>query len=225
MTLGIGIEEQLLQSVGAAADPASGGRQMPSHWSSRGLRIVTSSSPTGTQFLQAAGCANGARYNAESAGEITLVSTGEGATSEGEFWECVNLACLEKLPLLILVQDNGWAISTPVEAQTPGGNILPLLEGFPGLFRVECDGTDFQASYRAMSDAAEYCRAGHGPAIVLGHVIRPYSHSLSDDEKLYKTPAERAREAERDPLVRFSEWLIAEGVLDTHGRRAHHPRG
>jgi 2-oxoisovalerate dehydrogenase E1 component len=217
MTLGVGIEEQLLQSVGAGADPASGGRQMPSHWSSRELRIVTGSSPTGTQFLQAAGCANGSRYNSESADEITLVATGEGATSEGEFWECVNLACLEKLPLLILVEDNGWAISTPVEAQTPGGNLLPLLQGFPGLFRAECDGTDFLASYRALSEAAEYCRAGRGPAIVLGHVVRPYSHSLSDDEKLYKTPAERAQEAERDPLARFSEWLMSEGILDHHG--------
>jgi 2-oxoisovalerate dehydrogenase E1 component len=214
MAVGIGIEDQFLQAVGAAADPASGGRQMPSHWSSRELRIVTASSPTGTQFLQAAGCANGARYNAETPDEITLVSTGEGATSEGEFWECVNLACLEKLPLLILVQDNGWAISTPVEAQTPGGNLLPLLAGFPNLFRAECDGTDFFASYQALSDAAAHCRAGRGPAVVLGHVVRPYSHSLSDDERLYKTAVERAREAERDPLARFSEWLLKEGVTD-----------
>ena len=195
----------LLQAVGAAADPASGGRQMPSHWSSPELHIVTASSATGTQFLQAVGCANGARYNADSPGEVTLVTTGEGATSEGEFWECVNVACLEKLPVLFLVQDNGYAISVPVEEQTPGGNILPLVEGFPGLFRVECDGTDFRRVLpRPAPKPSSTAARGQGPALVHAHVNRPYSHSLSDDEKLYKTAAERAREAGRDPIVEVS---------------------
>ena len=216
MTLGVTAEEMLLQAVGAGADPASGGRQMPSHWSSPSLHIVTASSPTGTQFLQAVGCAHGSRYAGESSDEITLVSTGEGATSEGEFWEAINFACLDRLPIVFLVQDNGYAISTPVERQTPGGNILRLLEGFPNLYRREVDGTDFRASYEAMLDAVSHSRYARAPAIVHAYTTRPYSHSLSDDEKFYKTAAERAREAERDPILRFPEWLVSEGILDHH---------
>ena len=203
----------LQQAVGAAADPASGGRQMPSHWGRRELHIVSSSSPTGTQFNQAVGCAGASRYlGAER--EITLVCAGEGATSEGEFWESLNAACLERLPLLFLVEDNGYAISVPVECQTAGGSISRLVEGFPDLLRLEVDGTDFLASYRALRQAADSCRQGHGPALVHAHVIRPYSHSLSDDERLYKTPAERQSESQRDPVLRFPKLLLDEGILD-----------
>ena len=216
LSLGVTAEDMMLQAVGAASDTASGGRQMPSHWSSPSLHIVTASSPTGTQFLQAAGCAHAASYVNPESDEITLVSTGEGATSEGEFWECLNAACLEKLPLLILVQDNEFAISTPVERQTPGGNISALLEGFPGLLRLEVDGTDFVASYNAVQQAADYCKARRGPALVHAHCTRPYSHSLSDDERHYKSAAERAVEAKRDPILKFPEWLINEGLLDRH---------
>jgi 2-oxoisovalerate dehydrogenase E1 component len=214
LMLGVTPEEMLLQAVGAADDPSSGGRQMPSHWGSPKLRIATSSSPTGTQFLQAAGCAQASRWVAPESDEITLVTTGEGATSEGEFWESMNAACLDRLPLLFLVEDNSYAISVPVERQTAGGNISRLLEGFPHLLRLEVDGTDFMASYHALSEAAGYCRRGSGPALVHAHVTRPYSHSLSDDERFYKTPTERATEAERDPVMRFPEWLVKEGFLD-----------
>ena len=214
LTLGVTAEDMLLQAVGAARDPSSGGRQMPSHWGSPSLHIFTGSSPTGTQFVQAAGCAQAPRYLSEHPDEITLVSTGEGATSEGEFWECMNAACLERLPLLVLIEDNGYAISVPVERQTAGGNIARLLEGFPGLLRIEVDGTDFIESFRALSHAADYCRSGHGPALVHASVIRPYSHSLSDDERLYKTKAERETEANRDPLNTFPRFLLQEGVLD-----------
>ena len=189
LALGVTPEAMLLQAVGAARDPASGGRQMPSHWASPELHIFTGSSPTGTQFVQALGAAHAKSYLTRGSDELTLVTTGEGATSEGEFWECMNSACLDKLPLLVLVEDNGYAISVPVERQTAGGNIARLLEGFPNLFRIEVDGTDFIASYRAMAQAADYVRRGHGPALVHASVTRPYSHSLSDDEKLYKTPA------------------------------------
>jgi 2-oxoisovalerate dehydrogenase E1 component len=160
------------------------------------------------------GSAHGSRYLKRGSSEVTLVSTGEGATSEGEFWETMNIACLDNLPLLVLVEDNGYAISVPVEHQTAGGNITRLLEGFPGLFRIEVDGSDFVASYRALSQAAEYVREGHGPALVHAAVIRPYSHSLSDDEKLYKTAAERKAEAARDPLLLYPEFLISEGIAD-----------
>ncbi|HEX4167710.1 MAG TPA: dehydrogenase E1 component subunit alpha/beta [Bryobacteraceae bacterium] len=216
LVLGLGgtPRDMLLQSVGAARDPNSGGRQMPSHWSSPALRIMSASSPTGTQFLHAVGCAQAKGYLNAGTDEITLVCSGEGATSEGEFWECVNLACLHRLPLLILVEDNGYAISVPVERQTAGGNIAKLLEGFPGLLRVEVDGTDFLESYRVIKEAADYCRDGHGPALVHASVIRPYSHALSDDERLYRPPSERAADAARDPLKTFPEMLIQHGILD-----------
>jgi len=216
LTLGVTPREMLQQAVGAAADPASGGRQMPSHWGHKSYNIVTGSSPTGTQFLQAVGCAEASRYRDAHTDEVTLVTSGEGATSEGEFWESLNAACLNRLPVLYLVEDNGYAISVPIEAQTAGGSISHLTEGFPGLFRQEVDGTDFLASYRAMMAAAEYCRSGQGPALVHAHVIRPYSHSLSEDERLYRPAAERQAEAERDPVLRFPKFLADEGILDRH---------
>jgi 2-oxoisovalerate dehydrogenase E1 component len=214
LMLGVTAEETLLGSVGAAADPSSGGRQMPSHWSSPELHIVSGSSPTGTQFVQAAGCAQAYRFLDPTSDEVTLVSSGEGATSEGEFWESLNAACLENLPLVYLIQDNGYAISVPVEKQTAGGNIARLVSGFPNLKRVEVDGTDFMASYHAMAEAVAHARARKGPALVHATVTRPYSHSLSDDERLYKTKAERAAEEARDPNIKFPEWLVSEGILD-----------
>ena len=214
LMLGVTAEQTLLGSVGAGSDPNSGGRQMPSHWSSPELHIVSGSSPTGTQFVQAAGCAQAYRYLDPGSDEVTLVSSGEGATSEGEFWESLNAACLDGLPLVYLIQDNGYAISVPVERQTAGGNIARLVAGFPGLKRLEVDGTDFVASYQAMSEAVAHARARKGPALVHATVTRPYSHSLSDDERLYKTKAERAAEEARDPHIKFPEWLVSEGILD-----------
>jgi 2-oxoisovalerate dehydrogenase E1 component len=217
LALGLTTEDMLLQAVGAEKDPSSGGRQMPSHWSSPRLHIVSPSSATGTQFLPAAGCANAGRLLGLHTDEITLVSTGDGATSEGEFWESLNISCLERLPLLYLVQDNGYAISVPVEKQTAGGNIARLVTGFPSLKVFECDGTDFLSSYATMIQAVEHCRVEQVPVLVHAQCIRPYAHSLSDDEKLYKTAAERSAEALRDPVRRFPEWLLAEGILDPHG--------
>jgi 2-oxoisovalerate dehydrogenase E1 component len=214
LMLGVTAEQTLLGSVGAAADPNSGGRQMPSHWSSPELHLVSGSSPTGTQFVQAAGCAQAYRFLDPASDEVTLVSSGEGATSEGEFWESLNAACIENLPLVYLIQDNGYAISVPVEKQTAGGNIAKLVSGFPNLKRVEVDGTDFMASYQALAEAVAHARARKGPALVHATVTRPYSHSLSDDERLYKTKAERADEEARDPVIKFPEYLISEGVLD-----------
>ncbi len=217
LMLGITAEQMLLGAVGAATDPASGGRQMPSHWSSPALHIVSGSSPTGTHFLQAVGCAQAYRYLDPKSDEVTLMCSGEGATSEGEFWESVNAACLENLPIVFLIEDNGYAISVPVEKQTAGGNIAQLLSGFPNLRRVEVDGTDVVASYQALTEAAAYARERRGPALVHASVIRPYSHSLSDDERLYKTQAERDAEEARDPFLKFPEWLVSEGALDRQG--------
>jgi 2-oxoisovalerate dehydrogenase E1 component len=223
LTLGVTPFEMFLAGVGAKDDPSSGGRQMPSHWGDKRLNIVSGSSPTGTQCLQAIGAAEagrlyekvpaiegrGERFRSD---EVVYLSVGEGATSEGEFWESLNSACLGKLPLVCLVEDNGYAISVPVEVQTAGGDISKLVSSFPGLLVQSVDGTDFIASYRAMSEAVAYARARKGPALVHAKVIRPYSHSLSDDEKLYKTPAERASEAMRDPIVRLAACIKTEGM-------------
>ncbi|MGD0577955.1 MAG: dehydrogenase E1 component subunit alpha/beta [Bryobacteraceae bacterium] len=216
LALGVSPEQMLLASVGAAAETFSGGRQMPSHWSDPALHLYTGSSPTGTQFVQAMGAADARRLVNPGGQELTLCTTGEGATSEGEFWESLNAACLGRMPLLYLVEDNGWAISVPVEQQTAGGSISRLVSGFPNLLAVECDGKDFMDSAGALRQAIEWVRSGHGPALVHAHVIRPYSHSLSDDERLYKTAAERAAEAATDPIVTYPRWLISEGLLDEH---------
>ncbi len=223
LMLGVTPYEMLLAGVGSKDDPASGGRQMPSHWGSRRLNIVSQSSPTGTQALQAVGCAEASLLYQRIDGienrealvhgdEITYCSVGDGATSEGEFWESLSTACTRHLPVLFLVEDNGYAISVPVEVQTPGGDISRLVESFPGLYVHRVDGTNLIDSYRVMRDAVAYVRARKGPALVHAKVIRPYSHSLSDDEKLYKTPAEREAEAERDPIKVLTKFLHAESL-------------
>ena len=240
LTLGVEPYNMFLQGVGAADDPSSGGRQMPSHWSYPGLHIVTQSSPTGSQILQAVGCAEGGRYYSRRpraaelppAGvndyrqfknvsfqndEVTYVSLGDGTSSEGEFWEAMNAAALGKLPIIFCVQDNGYAISVPVEVQTAGGSISRLVSGFPNFHFEEVDGTDPMASFAAFQRAARYCREGLGPAFVHAHVIRPYSHSLSDDERLYRPESERERDAQRDPVTRTQMYLLREGILDDKG--------
>jgi len=213
LTLGMTPADMLLQAVGAASDPSSGGRQMPNHWADPLKNIVTTSSATGTQFVQAVGCAAGCRVRYPEEDRLVVASSGEGATSEGEFWESINQACLNRLPVLFLIQDNGYAISVPVERQTPGGSISRLMAGFPDLLTIEVDGTDLISSYKAMGAAAAWCREGHGPALVHAHCTRPYSHSLSDDERSYKTKHEREEEALRDPLASFPKFLIEEGLI------------
>jgi 2-oxoisovalerate dehydrogenase E1 component len=223
LQLGVTPAEMLMGATGAAADPASGGRQMPSHWGSTELNIVTQSSPTGTQLLPAVGCAQAGVYLAshpeavrEPASfendEIVYVSCGDGTTSEGEFWESLNSACSARLPVLYLVEDNGYAISVPIEVQTPGGSISELVRSFPNLLVEQVDGCDPLASLETLGRAVAWCRDRRGPALVHASVIRPYSHSLSDDETHYRTAAERAAEAERDPLERFPQLLLDEGV-------------
>jgi 2-oxoisovalerate dehydrogenase E1 component len=249
LALGAKPYDMFLQGVGAADDPSSGGRQMPSHWSYPHLHVVTQSSPTGSQILQAVGCAEAGRYLArhpEAAetpllakdarngapgsvdyrqfksvtfrgDEVTYVSLGDGTSSEGEFWEALNAAALGKLPVIFCVEDNGYAISVPVEVQTAGGSISRLVSGFPDFHFEEVDGTDPVASYAAFQRSVQYCREGHGPAFVHAHVIRPYSHSLSDDERLYRPDSERERDAARDPVSRTQMFLLREGILDEKG--------
>jgi len=220
--------EMLLGSVGSKDDPCSGGRQMPSHWSSKALHIISQSSPTGTQILQAVGAADASVYfsvvqeaaelaSGFHADELVYVSMGDGATSEGEFWESLNWACLRKLPVLYMVEDNGYAISVPVDAQTAGGSISRLVRSFPDLLTLECDGTDFLESYETCGKAVDYIRQRRGPALVHAHCVRPYSHSLSDDERLYKPEEIRRQEAKRDPVTRLAKYLLSERLITEKG--------
>src|SRR6202171_1019759 len=233
LMLGVTPLETLLAAVGAKDDLSSGGRQMPSHWGHAKLNIVSKSSCTGTQFVQAVGAAEATLYyegrpkalaQAKKAplgeyvnherDEIVYVSGGDGATSEGESCESLTVACAKKLPLLYLVEDNGYAISVPVEVQTAGGSISKLVRSFPGLHVAECDGTDPIESYSVCKEAVQYCRERRGPALIHARVTRPYSSSLSDDEKLYKCAQEREEEARRDPISKFALFLVREGILD-----------
>ncbi|MGC1869706.1 MAG: dehydrogenase E1 component subunit alpha/beta [Acidobacteriaceae bacterium] len=242
LAVGMTAEEMLLAAVGAEADPGSGGRQMPSHWANARLNLVTQSSPTGSQCLQAIGCAEAGRYfnhHPEAAkkpefadgekdyrafknvsfhaDEVVYCSLGDGTTSEGEFWEAMNSASNLKLSVLFVVQDNGYAISVPVEVNTAGGNISKLVANFPNFYFAEIDGTDAIECHKTMQAAVAYCRAGHGPAFVHGHVTRPYSHSLSDDERFYRSEAEREADAMRDPLPKLQMRILREGILDEAG--------
>ena len=229
LRMGVTPLEMLLEAVGAAEDPASGGRQMPSHWGHATYNIVSSSSPTGTQFLQALGCAEAGRYLNRTPAvdawlknnpaplavqhakdEVVLVSSGEGATSEGEFWEALNGACREQLPVLFLIEDNGYAISVPSEVQGSGAALSDVVERFPHLAVLRCDGCDLFDSYATMEQALRHCREGRGPALVHAQVVRPYSHSLSDDERLYRPESEREDEARRDPIQRLRQQMLAQ---------------
>jgi len=233
LAVGMTPDEMMLQAVGAATDPSSGGRQMPAHWSSPSLHIVSTSSSTTTQLLHAVGCAEAGRYYSRhpeaaapatgdyrawhdvsfKADEVALTCLGEGSTSQGEFWEALNTASNQKLPVIFLVEDNGYAISVPVEVNTPGGNISTLVKNFPNFHFAEIDGNDPEVCFRAFEAAAAHCRAGNGPAFVHGHCMRAYSHSLSDDDKLYRSAAERDADSLRDPIAKLQMRLLRESIL------------
>jgi 2-oxoisovalerate dehydrogenase E1 component len=224
--LGMTAQEMLFSAVGAEADPNSHGRQMPSHWGHKDLNVPSQSSCTGTQALHSVGAAEAA-YRATlipslqekivgfQKDEVVYMSIGDGTSSEGEWWEALNTACNLKLPVIFMVEDNGYAISTPVEVGTAGGDISKLVAGFPNLFIQKCDGTDVLESYETFQKAVAYCRERKGPAFVHAKVIRPYSHSLSDDEKLYRPDEERQADAARDPIKTFAEYLMNEGIASS----------
>ncbi len=223
LALGLTPLDNLLLAVGAAEDPQTGGRQMPGHPTSPRLQITSTSSPTGTQFLQAVGTAEaGFRATREKGirkrvlnvqeDEVVVATSGDGTTSQGEFWEALNTACNLKLPVVFMIQDNGYAISVPVEVQTAGGSISKLVSGFPDLLVRECDGTDVADAYAAGAEVVEHARARKGPALLHTHVTRPYSHSMSDDERMYRTEEERAAQEARDPLTRTRALILEVGA-------------
>jgi len=220
LMLGFTPYEMLLSAVGSSDDPSSGGRMMPSHWSKPSLHIMNRSSATGMQCLQGAGSAEASKRLPKlgfgspqvEEDEVTYVSIGDGATGEGEFWEFLNTICNEQLPVVCVVEDNGYAISCPAEYHTAGGDVSRLVESFPHLEVIRVDGTDLVQSYRALSEAVAYARARKGPALVHAKVIRPYSHSHSDEERNYKTAEERELEAARDPILVLTKLLLSEGL-------------
>jgi 2-oxoisovalerate dehydrogenase E1 component len=221
--LGLGVSpyDILLQAVGSAADPASGGRQMPCHWGDVDKHIVTQSSPTGSQCIPAVGCAEAARYISRrpnlpgcsaQGDEVTYVSLGEGATSEGEFWESLNTACTLHLPVLFVVADNGFAISVPSSEQAPAP-VSELVSGFRGLEVYRVDGRDYFAARREGARAIAHVRAGVGPGLIHATVTRPYSHSAADTQSKYRSTEELAEEAEHDPILQLGQALVSAGIL------------
>jgi 2-oxoisovalerate dehydrogenase E1 component len=223
LALGLGVtaHEVLLQAVGSAEDPSSGGRQMPSHWGFRDKHIVSQTSATGTQCLPAVGCAEAARYISRrpdlpgcsaQGNEVTYVSLGEGATAEGEFWESINTAAALHLPVVFLVADNGYAISVPTSDVQPAP-ISELVLGFRGLAVHQLDGRDYFEARRQGAAAIARVRAGEGPALIHATVTRPYSHSAADTQAKYRTPAELADEAAHDPILLLRDALVEGGVL------------
>ncbi|MEJ7623427.1 MAG: dehydrogenase E1 component subunit alpha/beta [Pyrinomonadaceae bacterium] len=229
--LGMTAQEMLWSAVGAEKDPNSHGRQMPSHWGHKDLNVPSQSSCTGTQALHAVGAAEAAHRASILTGlqdkivsfqkdEVVYMSVGDGTTSEGEWWEALNTACNLKLPVIFVVEDNGYAISTPVEVGTAGGDISKLVAGFPDLFIQKCDGTNVLESYETFKRAVDYCRARKGPAFVHAKVVRPYSHSLSDDEKLYRPAEELQADAEIDPIKTYAEYLMTEGIASSEDLEA-----
>jgi 2-oxoisovalerate dehydrogenase E1 component len=223
LVLGLGVTPRdiLLQAVGSADCPSSGGRQMPSHWGAADRHIVSQSSPTGSQCLPAVGCAEASRYISRRphlpgcvahGDEVTYVSLGEGATSEGEFWESLNTACTLHLPVVYVVADNGYAISVPSTDQAPAP-VAELVQGFRGLAVHRIDGTDYLGVREAGARAIARVRAGEGPALIHAMVTRPYSHSAADTQSKYRPADELEVEAMLDPIDRLERELVEAGIL------------
>ncbi len=206
---GVTPEEVLLNFLARETDPSSGGRQMPNHYGHKKLRIVSQSSPTGSQYLQAVGTAMAARKSGTD--EVVYVSSGEGTTSQGDFHEAINWAAREKLPVLFVIQNNKYAISVPVREQMAGQSVYKFTAGYEGLNRYQVDGTDFFASYRVVQEAAEQARLGKGPALIEANTVRLFAHSSSDSQKKYRSPEELERDKKKDPIPKFESLLVKNG--------------
>jgi 2-oxoisovalerate dehydrogenase E1 component len=210
---GVTPKDFFLQCFGKAADPASGGRQLPCHWGAIGINLPSQSSPTGTQFLQAVGTA--LTTERQGLNHVTYTSSGEGTTSQGEFHEAVNWASREKLPVIFHIENNKYAISVPVWQQSGGheNSISEMMSGYQNLKRIRVDGTDFVASYLAVKKAIEYTKSGNGPVLMESDVIRLHSHSSSDDQRKYRAKEELEEESKQDPIEKFKKHFIEEKLI------------
>ncbi len=211
--LGLGMtgKEQLLAFLAKDLDPSSGGRQMPQHYGHRDLRIVTQSSPTGTQFLQAVGCSMSRKW--EDNNEIVYVSSGEGSTSEGEFHEALNWSSREKLPVVFHIQDNGYAISVPVSDQIAGSSVFDMVSGYENLAKYNVDGTNFFETNLAFQQAIDRARKGKGPSVVVSRVVRLLSHSSSDDQRKYRSSEDLESDLKKDPIIKFEKECLKAKIL------------
>ncbi len=210
--LGMTAKEQLLCFLAKADDPNSGGRQMPQHYGHKELRIVSQSSATGTQFLQAVG--SGMTRKWDKTKEIVYVSCGEGSTSQGDFHEALNWASREKVPVIFHVEDNEYAISVHISEQTAGGSVYSMVSGYQNLARFDVDGTDFFETHLAFKKAAERARKGKGPTVIISHVVRLLSHSSSDDQRKYRTEDELSEDQAKDPITRFEQMCTAGKIIN-----------
>ena len=213
LCLGLGMsgKDQLLAFLAKDADPSSGGRQMPQHYGNKDLRIVTQSSPTGTQFLQAVGCSMSRKW--EKSKEIVYVSSGEGSTSEGEFHEALNWSSREKLPVIFHIQDNGYAISVPVSDQIAGSSVFDMVSGYENLAKYDVDGTNFFETNLAFQQAADRARKGKGPSVIVSRVVRLLSHSSSDDQRKYRSEKDLELDMARDPIIKFEKDCLGANVI------------
>lgn len=209
--LGCSLQDLLAAFLAREIPHHSGGRMMPDHFSQKNLRIPCQSSVVGSQFLQAVGTAKSAQLRGQN--EVVYVSGGDGSTSQGDFHEALNFSCLHNLPVIFVIQDNGWAISVPVEDQTAGGSIAKIARGYEGLAVFEFDGCDYLETTQALKKAVEKARTGNGPSVVVAKVPRVCAHSSSDDPKKYKSEEILADDKTRDPVTRFEQWILSEGIL------------
>lgn len=210
--LGMTAKEQLLCFLAKADDPNSGGRQMPQHYGHKELRIVSQSSATGTQFLQAVG--SGMTRKWDKTKEIVYVSCGEGSTSQGDFHESLNWASREKVPVIFHVEDNEYAISVHISEQTAGGSVYSMVSGYQNLARFNVDGTDFFETHLAFKKAADRARKGKGPTVIISHVVRLLPHSSSDDQRKYRTEDELSEDQAKDPITRFEQMCTAGKIIN-----------
>lgn len=206
--LGCALDELFGAFLAREVPHHSGGRMMPEHFSHKELRIPCQSSVVGSQFLQAVGIAKAASL--AKSDEVVYVSGGDGASSQGDFHEALNYACIHQLSVIFVIQDNGWAISVPSYEQTAGGSIVHMAQGYPGLSVYDVDGGDYEKLTTALDMAVTKGRSLKGPSLVVAKVPRIGPHSNSDDPKKYKEPADIEEDRKRDPLPRFEQWLIEE---------------
>ena len=209
--LGMTAKEQLLCFLARKDDPNSGGRQMPQHYGHKELRILSQSSPTGTQFLQAVGCGMTCKW--EKKKSIVYVSSGEGSTSEGDFHEALNWASIEKLPVIFHIEDNDYAISVHKREQTSGSSVYSMVSGYQNLARYDTNGADFFESYLAFKEASERCRKLKGPSVIVSHVVRLLSHSSSDDQRKYRSKEELEEDRKKDPIINFENICIDAAII------------